>query len=98
MIFEKELQSVCNLYVISDDGSTGRKGLVTDVLRQLVASGKHYDEAVAIGPMIMMKFATRTCEELGIRCTVSLNSIMVDGTGMWRLPREHWRKDQVHLH
>ncbi|MCF0201003.1 MAG: bifunctional dihydroorotate dehydrogenase B NAD binding subunit/NADPH-dependent glutamate synthase [Bacteroidales bacterium] len=82
LIFEKELESVSNLYVTSDDGSTGRKGLVTDVLRQLVADGKHYDEAVAIGPMIMMKFATRTCEELGIRCTVSLNSIMVDGTGM----------------
>jgi len=82
LIFEKELAEVSNLYVTSDDGSTGRKGLVTDVLRQLVASGKQYDEAVAIGPMIMMKFATKTCEELGIRCTVSLNSIMVDGTGM----------------
>lgn len=82
LIFEEELRSVCNLYVISDDGSTGRKGLVTDMLRELVAQGKHYDEAVAIGPMIMMKFATRTCQELGIRCTVSLNSIMVDGTGM----------------
>lgn len=82
LIFEKELAEVCNLYVTSDDGSTGRKGLVTDVLRQLVASGKQYDECVAIGPMIMMKFASKTCEELGIRCTVSLNSIMVDGTGM----------------
>ncbi|MCQ2303095.1 MAG: NADPH-dependent glutamate synthase [Bacteroidales bacterium] len=82
LIFEKELSEVCNLYVTSDDGSTGRKGLVTDVLRQLVASGKKYDECVAIGPMIMMKFATKTCEELGIRCTISLNSLMVDGTGM----------------
>lgn len=82
LIFEKELSAVCNLYVTSDDGSTGIKGLVTDVLRNLVAGGKHYDECVAIGPMIMMKFATRTCEELGIRCTISLNSLMVDGTGM----------------
>ena len=82
LIYEKELSEYCHLYVTSDDGSTGRKGLVTDVLRQLVASGKIYDEAVAIGPMIMMKFATKTCEELGIRCTISLNSIMVDGTGM----------------
>ncbi len=82
LIFEKELQSVSNLYVTSDDGSTGRKGLVTDVLRDLVANGKKYDEAVAIGPMIMMKFASKTCQELGIRCTVSLNSVMVDGTGM----------------
>lgn len=82
LIFEKELQSVSNLYVTSDDGSTGRKGLVTDVLRELVNNGKHYDEVVAIGPMIMMKFATKTATELGIPCTVSLNSIMVDGTGM----------------
>lgn len=82
LIFEKELESVSKLYVTSDDGSTGRKGLVTDVLRQLVAEGVHYDDAVCIGPMIMMKFAARTCEELGIRCTVSMNSIMVDGTGM----------------
>jgi len=82
LIFEKELAEFCHLYVTSDDGSTGRKGLVTDVLRQLVASGKVYDEAVCIGPMIMMKFAYKTCAELGIRCTVSLNSLMVDGTGM----------------
>jgi glutamate synthase (NADPH), homotetrameric len=82
LIFEKELHEVCNLYITSDDGSTGRKGLVTDVLRELVQNGKKYDEAIAIGPMIMMKFATLAAKELGIRITVSLNSIMVDGTGM----------------
>lgn len=82
LIFEKELQSVCNLYVTSDDGSTGRKGLVTDVLRDNVNSGIKYDQVVAIGPMIMMKFATLTAKELGIPIVVSLNSIMVDGTGM----------------
>lgn len=82
LIFEKELESVCNLYVTSDDGSTGRKGLVTDVLRDNVSKGIKYDQAVAIGPMIMMKFATLTAKELNIPIVVSLNSIMVDGTGM----------------
>ena len=82
LIFEKELAEVSNLYVTSDDGSTGRKGLVTDVLRQLVASGKQYDEAVAIGPMIMMKFSTLTCAKFGIPIMVSMNTLMVDGTGM----------------
>ncbi len=82
LIFEKELRSVSNLYITSDDGSVGRKGVVTDVLRNLVAQGHHYDTVVAIGPMIMMKYATMTATELGIRCIVSLNSIMVDGTGM----------------
>ena len=82
LIFEEELESVCHLYTCSDDGSTGQKGVVTDLLRNLVAQGKHYDEVVAIGPLIMMKFAALTAQELGIPCTVSLNSIMVDGTGM----------------
>lgn len=82
LFYDKELSAVSNLIITSDDGSVGRKGLVTDVLRDLVKQGNHYDSAVAIGPMIMMKFATQTASELGIPCVVSLNSIMVDGTGM----------------
>ncbi len=82
IIFEEELQSVCHLHTCSDDGSTGYKGVVTDLLRELVKKGNHYDELVAIGPLIMMKYAAITAKELIIPCTVSLNSIMVDGTGM----------------
>lgn len=71
-----------NLYITTDDGSMGLKGLVTDQLRQLVESGHKCDHVVAIGPMVMMKFVSLLTEELGIPTTVSLNSIMVDGTGM----------------
>ena len=82
LVFEEELRSVCNLYVTTDDGSSEYKGLVTDVLRTLIDGGKHYDEVVAIGPMIMMKFVSQVAHSYGIKCTVSLNSLMVDGTGM----------------
>ena len=82
LIFEDELRSVSNLYVTTDDASYGNKGLVTDELRRLIESGKHYDEIIAIGPMIMMKFVAAVAKEYGIKCTVSLNSLMVDGTGM----------------
>lgn len=71
-----------NLYITTDDGSMGLKGLVTDQLRQLVESGHKCDHVVAIGPMVMMKFVSLLTKELGIPTTVSLNSIMVDGTGM----------------
>ena len=83
IILEEELRAVCdNLYVCTDDGSRGEKGLVTGVIARLLAEGNRYDQAVAIGPMIMMKFTALTLKETGIPLTVSLNTLMVDGTGM----------------
>lgn len=83
MILEDEMKSVANVYPATDDGSYGYKGLVTNLLKDLVENqGKKYDLVIAIGPMIMMKFVCKLTEELGIRTIVSLNSIMVDGTGM----------------
>ncbi len=66
----------------TDDGSVGFHGVGTALLEKLVAEGTHFDRAVAIGPMIMMKFSTLTCKKLGIPIVVSLNTLMVDGTGM----------------
>lgn len=72
-----------NLYIATDDGTMGEKGNVNTVLERLVKEeGKHYDEITAIGPMIMMKFVAMKAAELGIPCVVSLNALMVDGTGM----------------
>lgn len=84
LILEEEMKAVAgDLYVATDDGSYGFKGLVTDLLKDLVQNkGKHYDLVVAIGPMIMMKFVTILTKELNIPTVVSLNPIMVDGTGM----------------
>ena len=84
IIYKEEMQAVCdNLYICTDDGSEGFKGLVTALLEKLVTEdGKEYDQAVAIGPMIMMKFATLTCKKLELPVIVSLNTLMVDGTGM----------------
>lgn len=83
LTYENELRAVStNLYVCTDDGSYGEEGNVTVILRKLVEEGKKYDHAVAIGPLIMMKFAVLTCKELNIPVIVSMNSIMVDGTGM----------------
>ena len=83
VILEKELAAVSNLYVTTDDGSYGRSGMVTKTLEDLVTNeGKHYDVCVAIGPMIMMKFVCLLTKKLGIHTIVSMNPIMVDGTGM----------------
>lgn len=84
VILEKELSEVAgNLYVTTDDGSYGRSGMVTKVIEDLVTSeGKVYDHCVAIGPMIMMKFCCLTTKKLNIPTIVSMNPIMVDGTGM----------------
>ncbi len=83
LIYEEEFKSVAdNLYMCTDDGSYGFKGVGTARLEALVAEGKSYTRAVAIGPMIMMKFATLTCKKLGIPIQVSMNTLMVDGTGM----------------
>lgn len=83
LIFENEMRSICdNLYICTDDGSYGKKGLVTEMLKELMDSGKNYDQAVAIGPMIMMKFVTLTAKPYNLPLIVSLNTLMVDGTGM----------------
>ena len=84
LILEKEMEAVAgNLYVTTDDGSYGRSGMVTKTLQDLVEKeGKTYDHCVCIGPMIMMKFVAKLTKELGIPTIVSLNPIMVDGTGM----------------
>lgn len=83
LILEKEMEAVAgNLYVTTDDGSYGRSGMVTQTIKELVESGKEYDVCVAIGPMIMMKFVCLLTKELEIPTIVSLNPIMVDGTGM----------------
>ena len=83
LIYTEEIGSVCdNLYICTDDGSVGFHGVGTAMLEKLVADGEVFTQAVAIGPMIMMKFATLTCRKLGIPVIVSLNTLMVDGTGM----------------
>ena len=83
LILEDKMKEVCNLYVTTDDGSYVRKGMGTDVLRDVVQNqGKEYDLCVAIGPMIMMKFVCLLTKELNIPTVVSMNPIMVDGTGM----------------
>ena len=83
VILEDELKAYCNnLYITTDDGSKGDKGLVTDCIKKLYKDGKSYDHCIAIGPMIMMKFVCLTTKELSLPTTVSLNPIMVDGTGM----------------
>jgi len=83
LIFEKEMGEVCdNLYICTDDGPKGVKGFVTDMIDKIMAEGNTYDHAVAIGPMVMMKFTTLTMKKYNVPLTVSLNTIMVDGTGM----------------
>ena len=83
LILEEEMKTVAgNLYVTTDDGSYGRSGMVTQTIKDLVEEGKKYDVCVAIGPMIMMKFVCMLTKELEIPTVVSLNPIMVDGTGM----------------
>ena len=83
LILEKEMEAVAgNLYVTTDDGSYGRSGMVTQTIKDLIAEGKQYDLCIAIGPMIMMKFVCLLTKELNIPTVVSLNPIMVDGTGM----------------
>lgn len=83
LILEKEMETVAgNLYITTDDGSYGRSGMVTQTIQDLVNEGKHYDICVAIGPMIMMKFVCKLTKELELPTIVSLNPIMVDGTGM----------------
>ncbi|MBR7008421.1 MAG: sulfide/dihydroorotate dehydrogenase-like FAD/NAD-binding protein [Ruminococcus sp.] len=83
VILEDEMKAVSsNLYICTDDGSYGTKGFVTDKLKELIESGNKYDEVVAIGPVVMMKFVSKLTEPYGIKTLVSLNPIMIDGTGM----------------
>lgn len=83
LIYTEEMRKVAgHLHIATDDGSEGFKGLVTALLEQLIAEGNRYDECVAIGPMIMMKFVALTTKKYNLKTTVSLNALMVDGTGM----------------
>ena len=82
LIFTERMSAVAKVHIATDDGSEGFKGMVTALIRELIDGGAKYDEAVAIGPMIMMKFVTLTTREYNLKTTVSLNALMVDGTGM----------------
>lgn len=83
VILEDEMRANCtNLYITTDDGTYGEKGFTTDKLKSLIESGRNYDEVVAIGPGVMMKFVCKATEPYGIKTVVSLNPIMIDGTGM----------------
>ena len=83
VILEKEFRAASDrIEFVSDDGSTGRKGLVTDALKELLDEGQQYDEVIAIGPVIMMKFVCKLTKEYGVKTVVSMNPIMIDGTGM----------------
>ncbi len=83
VILEEQFNEVSDLLkIMTDDGSYGEKGLVTDALKALIDSGEQYDEVIAIGPLIMMKFVCKLTKEYGIKTVVSMNPIMIDGTGM----------------
>ncbi|MDL2229042.1 sulfide/dihydroorotate dehydrogenase-like FAD/NAD-binding protein [Treponema sp. OttesenSCG-928-L16] len=83
VILEDEFRACSDkLVVMSDDGSHGEKGLVTEALKRLIESGEKYDEVIAIGPVIMMKFVCDVTKPYGIKTSVSMNPIMIDGTGM----------------
>jgi len=82
MLEDEMRKNSTNLYITTDDGSYGERGFVTDRLKQLIESGRNYDEVVAIGPGMMMKFVSLTTKPYGIKTVVSLNPIMIDGTGM----------------
>ena len=83
IILQREFEQVSDEFrLMTDDGSAGQKGLVTDALRALIEGGERYDAVIAIGPLIMMKFVCKLTKEFGIKTIVSMNPIMIDGTGM----------------
>lgn len=83
LILEDEFRAASSeLRVMTDDGSYGTKGLVTAALEELVQAGNTYDRVITIGPLIMMKFVVKTCQKYGLKSIVSMNPIMIDGTGM----------------
>ena len=83
VILEKEFEAASSRVVkMSDDGSWGEKGLVTAALEKLILEGNEYDEVIAIGPLVMMKFVCAVTKKYGVKTIVSMNPIMIDGTGM----------------
>lgn len=83
IILEEEFKAVSDkLKIMTDDGSYGDKGLVTEPLKQYLSQGEGYDEVIAIGPLVMMKFVVEACRPFGVKTVVSMNPIMIDGTGM----------------
>lgn len=83
IILQRELEANSDRCIITtDDGSNGNKGFVTDALKALIEEGNAYDEVIAIGPLVMMKFVAKLTKPYGIKTTVSMNTIMIDGTGM----------------
>jgi ferredoxin--NADP+ reductase len=83
VILEEEFKAVSNkFFLMTDDGTYGRKGLVTEALQLLIDNRERYDEVIAIGPLVMMKFVAAVTKPYGIKTTVSMNPIMIDGTGM----------------
>ncbi len=83
VILEDEFKAVCNeLVLCTDDGSYGKKGFVTNALQELIDAGRNYDAVIAIGPVPMMKFVCKVTEPYNLKTIVSLNPIMIDGTGM----------------
>ena len=83
VILEEEFRAVSDkLVMMTDDGSYGEKGLVTNALEKLIGEGETYDEVIAIGPLVMMKFVTQLTKQHNIKTVVSMNPIMIDGTGM----------------
>ena len=83
IILEDEFKAVSKVMkLMTDDGSAGERGLVTDALKALIESGEEYDEVITIGPLIMMKFVCNLTREYGIKTVASMNPIMIDGTGM----------------
>ncbi len=83
VILEKEFREISTKYTLmTDDGTAGTKGLVTDALKAYIESGVEFDRVIAIGPLIMMKFVSLLTKQYGIKTTVSMNPIMIDGTGM----------------
>ena len=83
VILEDEFKAASSkMVMMTDDGSHGEKGLVTNALEELIKAGNQYDEVIAIGPLVMMKFVCKLTKEYGIKTVVSMNPIMIDGTGM----------------
>jgi len=83
VILEDEFRACCDEFIImTDDGSYGDKGVVTAPLEQKIVDGANFDEVITIGPLIMMKFVVKTCQKHGLKSIVSMNPIMIDGTGM----------------
>ncbi|MEW6573514.1 MAG: sulfide/dihydroorotate dehydrogenase-like FAD/NAD-binding protein [Bacillota bacterium] len=83
IILEEEIKPYCeNVFIATDDGSKGHKGFVTDLLKKLLDEGNKYDRAIAVGPLIMMKVVSNLTKQYGLPTVVSMNPIMIDGTGM----------------